>query len=71
VNLNLCETLGVAIALDALQTYPNQKTFWRPLAFEEAYGDVRGRRHHARFQEQTPCKLPDVIKNALQIPGEF
>jgi hypothetical protein len=39
--------------------------------FEEAHGDVRGRRHHARFQEQTPCKLPDVIKNALQIPGEF
>ena len=25
----------------------------------------------ARFQEQIPCKLQDLIKNALQIPGEF
>ena len=25
----------------------------------------------ARFQEQIPCKLQDIIENALQIPGEI
>ena len=25
----------------------------------------------ARFQEQIPCNLQDLIKNARQIPGEF
>jgi len=39
--------------------------------FEEAHGDVRGRKHCARFQEQIPCKLQDIIKNTLQIPGEL
>jgi hypothetical protein len=39
--------------------------------FEEAHGDVRGGKHRASFQEQIPCKLQDIIKNALRIPGEF
>jgi hypothetical protein len=38
---------------------------------EEAHGDVRGGKHRASFQEQIPCKLQDIIKNALRIPGEF
>ena len=39
--------------------------------FEEAHGDVRGGKHRMRFQEQIPWKLKDIIKNALQLPGEF
>ena len=39
--------------------------------FEEAHGDVRGGKHRARFEEQILCKLLDIIKNALQIPGQF
>jgi hypothetical protein len=39
--------------------------------FEEAHGDVRGGKHRARFQEQIPCKIQDIIKNALPIPGDF
>jgi hypothetical protein len=41
------------------------------MRFFKAHGDVRGGKHRARFQEQIPCKLQDLIKNALQIPGEF
>ena len=39
--------------------------------FEEAHGHVKGGKHRARFQHQIPCKLQEIIKNALQIPGEF
>ena len=39
--------------------------------FEEAHGDVRGGKHRTRFQEQIPCKIQVIIKNALPIPGDF
>jgi hypothetical protein len=57
------------MALDELQIKKPFGGHWS--LFEEAHGDVRGGKHRARFQEQIPCKLQDIIKNALQIPGEF
>ena len=59
------------MALDELQTKKPFGGRWS--LFEEAHGDVRGGKHpaSARFQEQIPCKLQDIIKNALQIPGEI
>ena len=60
---------GVAMALDELQI---KKPFWGHWSlFEEAHGDVRGGKHRARFQEQFPCNLQDIIKNALQNPREI
>ena len=41
------------------------------LLFEEAHGHVKGGKHRASFQYQIPRKLQEIIKNALQIPGEF
>ena len=60
---------GVAKALDELQIKKHFGGHWS--LFEEAHGDVRGGKHRASFQEQIPCKLQVIIKNALQIPGEF
>jgi len=57
------------MALDELQITKPFGGHW-PL-FEDAHGDVRGGKHRACFQEQIPCKLQDINKNALQIPGEF
>jgi hypothetical protein len=41
------------------------------LLFEEAHGHVKGGKHRTSFQYQIPRKLQEIIKNALQIPGEF
>jgi len=57
------------MALDELQIKKPFGGHWS--LFEEAHGDVRRGKHHARFQEQIPCNLQDIIKNALQIPGEL
>jgi len=60
---------GVAMALDELQVQKPFGGHWS--LFEETRGDVRGGKHRARFEEQTPCKLHDTIKKSFQIPGEF
>ena len=57
------------MALDELQIKKPFGGHWS--LFEEAHGDVRGGNHRARFEEQILCKLLDIIKNALQIPGQF
>jgi len=57
------------MALDELQIKKLFGGHWT--LYEEAHGDVRGGKHRARFQEQIPCTLQDITKNALQIPGEF
>jgi hypothetical protein len=56
------------MALDELQIKKPFGGHW------SLHGDVRRGKHRARFQEQSPCKLQDIIKNAFhffQIPGEF
>ena len=57
------------MALDELQVKKPFGGHWS--LFEEAHGDVRGGKHRARFQEQFPCNLQDIIKNALQKPREI
>ena len=59
------------MALDELQIKKTKPFGGHWSLFEEAHGDVRGGKHRARFQEQIPCNLQDIIKNALKIPGEL
>ena len=66
---NWCEASGCG---NGVGWTPKPKAFWRSLVapWRNAWRCER-EKHRPPFQEQIPCKLQDIIKKALQIPGEF
>ena len=66
---NWCEASGCG---NGVGWTPKPKAFWRSLVAPwRSARRCEREKHRPPFQEQIPCKLQDIIKKALQIPGEF
>jgi hypothetical protein len=60
---------GLAMALDELQSRKPFRDHWSLVA--EGHGHVKGGKHRASLANQISCKLQELSKNSLKIPGEF
>jgi len=56
------------MALDELQSKKPFGDHW--LLFAEAHGHVKGGKHRASLAKQISCKLQELIKNSMKIPGK-
>jgi hypothetical protein len=57
------------MALDELQSRKPFRDHWSLVA--EGHGHVKGGKHRASLANQISCKLQELSKNSLKIPGEF
>jgi hypothetical protein len=57
------------MVLDELQSKKPFGDHWS--LYAEGHGHVKGGKHRASLAKQISCKLPELIKNSMKIPGGF